>query len=56
MAEIIKLTADQINREQNDKAFYRGQRKKDSVDLGLSPSTIIIEIIINVTLVVFEYI
>ena len=44
MAKIIKLTADQINREKNDKAFYRGQRKKDRVDLGLSPSTIITEI------------
>ena len=44
MAEIIKLSVEQIEREMNDKAFYGGQRKKDRVDLGLSPSTIIIEI------------
>jgi len=44
MAEIIKLSVAQIEREINDKAFYGGQRKKDRVDLGLSPSTIIIEI------------
>ena len=44
MAEIIKLSVEQIEREMNDKAFYGRQRKKDRVDLGLSPSTIVTEI------------